>query len=375
MTRYGLRNLILVLALGTLVCPLVAQESEQDRLPENNDQPLDSELQEQSGPEINFEYLWTKFDESYALFDQKNINWQLIYDVYRPKVAPQTSDDELFEIMSSMLGLLNDFHVTLMSKDFTRLYRSGRSTEIMWARFGNLKDFYQYVGKRPLTETYARSEIHEKDNLAYAWVAENIGYFHISSFQDEDKSSEAIDEIVGYFKDANSLIIDVRRNVGGDDDVGKTIADRFADRKRLYMISQTKNGPKPDDLSQRKEWYVEPTGKLQYTNPVILLTDLYSMSAAENFALAMRVLPHATLVGDFTAGVHGDTETDTLPNGWEFRVSTGVFTDQNGFCWEGIGIPPDFRIANTQEDDANGKDRVLEFAIDLINARSSEKSN
>lgn len=358
---------ILILLLSNTIC---ADNPESF----NNNALSNFELQGLSEPEINFEVLWDRFEKSYALFDEKNVNWQLIYNVYRPMVTPQTSDDELFKIMTSMLGLLNDFHVTLISKDFTKMYRSGRATELMWARFENLNAFYQYIGKKPITETYAIGEIIEKDKFTYTWLTGNIGYFHLGSFEDEEeRSSEIIDEIVEYFKDTKSLIIDVRRNVGGDDYVGKTIGDRFADRKRLYMISKSKNGPKRHDFSRRKKWYIEPGGKLQYTKPIILLTDLYTMSSAENFALAMRELPHASIVGDFTAGVHANTETDTIPNGWEFRVSAGIFTDRNGFCWEGIGIPPDYRIANAQEDDENGKDRVLEFAIKLINAGLKEE--
>jgi hypothetical protein len=43
-----------------------------------------------------------------------------------------------------------------------------------------------------------------------------------------------------------------------------------------------------------------------------------------------------------------------------------LFVDQDGFCWEGIGIPPDLRQVNTQEDIEKGQDRVLDLAVDLI---------
>jgi C-terminal processing protease CtpA/Prc len=57
-----------------------------------------------------------------------------------------------------------------------------------------------------------------------------------------------------------------------------------------------------------------------------------------------------------------------LPNGWEYSISYTLFTDQNGFCWEGIGVPPDLRIINTQEDIAQKNDKVLEFAMELIHS-------
>jgi C-terminal processing protease CtpA/Prc len=95
---------------------------------------------------------------------------------------------------------------------------------------------------------------------------------------------------------------------------------------------------------------------------------MYSISSAETFALAIRVLPHATIVGDFTSGCFADTEREQLPNGWDLYFSKNLIIDHNGFCWEGIGVPPDIRIANSRQDDENDKDRVLELAIELMNS-------
>ena len=69
--------------------------------------------QELSEQEKNFEYLWKTFDMNYAIFDAKKVDWQAIYKVYRSQVTPETTDDELFNILSNMLGHLNDNHVRL----------------------------------------------------------------------------------------------------------------------------------------------------------------------------------------------------------------------------------------------------------------------
>lgn len=82
----------------------------------------------------------------------------------------------------------------------------------------------------------------------------------------------------------------------------------------------------------------------------------------------MRVLPHAKIVGDFTAGCFADADADKMPNGWCFSLSKDLFRDHNGFCWEGIGVPPDLRIINTKQDMESNTERVLEFAIELIDA-------
>ncbi len=349
MTRNVVRLSIVILAITvSSVCGIHAQET--------ND------------PEKNFEYLWKTFDERYGIFLPKRVDWDLLYKVYRPKVTSNSTDDELFEIISDMLGHLNDLHVRLDSKDPARSFRSGASMEELIKRFGSFENFLDFFHTRPVHKKYIKGDLVERhDNIfAYGWLDDDIGYFHFNKFNGIEESSKTIDEIVEYFKSARALVIDVRRNGGGDDRIGKAIADRFADKRRLYMITQMRNGPKHDDFDKPHYWYVEPGGPVQFTKPVILLIDEFSASAAENFALAMRVLPHATLVGDITAGCFADADALTLPNGWYFSVSINLFVDHSGFCWEGIGIPPDIRIVNTDEDVENGRDRVLECAMDLI---------
>lgn len=322
--------------------------------------------QKLSEPEKNFEHLWKEFDRRYATFGVKQINWDAIYEVYRPKVTPKTSDDELFNIMSEMLGHLNDNHVSLGKENPTRYYSSG----FLYRNFikGGRDTFRALMSQRPVPDKYFEKKITNLHGniFGYAWLPENIGYFHFRGFRNIAKSTEAIDDIINQFKDARAIIVDVRRNGGGDDRVGKLIADRFADNKRLYMTTEVRNGSDHNDFDPKKYWYAEPAGPLQFTKSVVLLTDRTSISAAENFALAMRILPNVTLVGDFTSGCFADMAGDRLPNGWTFSVAYNLFLDCNGFCWEGIGVPPDIMQTVNLDITNNETDKVLELAISLI---------
>src|SRR4030042_5925499 len=58
--------------------------------------------QELSGPEKNFEHLWKTLDRNYAIFGPRHVDWQALYKLYRPRVTAQTSDDELFAVMTAM---------------------------------------------------------------------------------------------------------------------------------------------------------------------------------------------------------------------------------------------------------------------------------
>ena len=322
--------------------------------------PLELDEAELSEPEALFEELWRAFDRTYALFGAKHVDWDALYAVYRPRVRAETTDDQLFDILASLLKHLNDNHVWLRSPE--RTFNAGILAEMTMVDFSLDLVRKKYLDSRFETRV---STPEGEDVFTFGQISENVGYFHFSSFGRLADSGAAIDEIVERLKDARAIVVDVRDNGGGDDRVGKAIADRFADRQRLYMTTRTRDGPGHDDFTEAKSWYVEPGGPRQFTRPVILLTHRFSVSAAENFALAMRTLPHVTVVGDTTSGVFADVYGDVLSNDWRFSVSYKLFEDAHGFCWEGLGVPADLRQINTPEGLAAGRDQVLELALSL----------
>jgi len=321
---------------------------------------------ELSPPEENFEYLWQTLDRNYAIFGPKHVDWNALYSVYRPRVTPETGDDDLFEIMSNMLGHLNDNHVFISSDDPSRFFCAGYLSQVFSGR--GLEVLDELKSTRPAPDSYFDAGLKEGELgvFGYGRLSPEIGYIHINQFTSLRRSAAIMDDIIAELKDAKAIVVDVRRNVGGDDRAGKALADRFADRKRLYMTSQVRNGNDHDDFAPKKYWHVEPGGPIQFTGPVILLTDRTTISAGENFALAMRVLPNVTVVGDFTSGCFADMYMDELPNGWSLSVSYKLFLDHTGFCWEGIGVPPDLRVIGSEADFDEGKDRALDLAIALV---------
>jgi len=316
-----------------------------------------------SQPGEIFEMVWETFDQRYALFEVKSIDWQALHDVYRPRVTPETSDEELFDILTGMMSHLNDNHVILtagsLGRDFSAGYLGHYFEEMGMA--GAIESFRD----RPMPERYFRDEPRAAggERFQYGWVDEGVGYLQFGGFEDEVGSAAAVDEILVELGSARALIVDVRNNTGGDDRVGKTIADRFADRKRLYMVTRDRNGPGHGDFDDPNYWHVDPAQRA-FTGPVILLTSRLSISAAENFALAMRVLPHVTVVGDTTSGCFADMVWFDLPNEWRYSVSRNLFVDYAGRCWEGIGVPPDVLVGGEHRD--GDVDRAFEKALDML---------
>ena len=168
---------------------------------------------------------------------------------------------------------------------------------------------------------------------------------------------------------ASAMVVDIRDNHGGSDVNAKRIASAFADRERLFMTSQTRNGPRHSDYDSPTSWYIIPDNSA-YTGPVMLLAHRHTVSSAEVFALAMRTLPHVVHVGDTTSGAFSNTTFERqLPNGWVYRLSHQLFLSADGVSYEGTGLAPAILVRNTKQDIERGQDVVLERALNSLAAR------
>ena len=303
--------------------------------------------------------VWEILDNNYPYFNYRGINWDAIHDIYSKKVNSQTSDEELFEILCNMLGLLNDGHVTLDNGEID--FHSGK----LYGK--KMEDFkWELVKDKYLLTNFKASP----DSLFfYGWLSENIGYLRIRRFPRPEKVEKYIDSILSELIDAKGIIIDVRGNPGGNQFGVIKVANRFADQKRLFEKGFNVIGPEREFINPTY-FYIEPEGDRQFTAPIVLLQNEHTASGAENFAIALRVLPNATSVGTFTEGVFSSYYPQRLENGWKLTLPFTNTVDQNGTCWEGIGVPPNLYMVNRQEDIDSGHDKVLEFAINLIRSGS-----
>jgi carboxyl-terminal processing protease len=321
----------------------------------------DAATQEQApdptGPEAVFEHAWRALDRNYAQFGAKGVDWDALYDVYRPMVTPETTDEELWDTILTMTRHLNDGHVCLQDTDL-RLC-GGPIVGLQYNEFSRDLVVSDYLAGEATTAL--------DGSFVYGWLPDNVGYIHIADFKDGAEETEAtIDAAIELFANADAIIVDVRHNPGGTGAVATSVAGRFADRKRHFMTSWIRYGRDHGDLISPTYWNVEPEGPAQFARPTLLLTHRLSESAADIFALAMRVLPNVMIVGDSTVGALSSQYPERLPNGWRLWVAYKLLRDHNGVCWDGIGVPPDLFIKNTAADIEAGTDRVLEFAQRLI---------
>lgn len=320
-------------------------------------------LESTPGPAAVFDSLWTAFDQTYALFEDKRVHWDDVRRAYRPRALRAATEEEFFDVVTEMLALLNDNHVKLTG--WSGIMSAGGDLR----GAARIEDFSRDL----IREEYLLGPPQERVGglISFGWLADSVGYVHVAAMDDPTASGEALDAALATFRSARGIVLDLRRNFGGDDSVGREIARRFADRHRRYMTTRLKRGSGRDDFTAPRHWNLTPPPGGGFTRPVVVLTHGFTFSAGENLVLALRVLPHVTVLGTETSGSMGETTNDVLPNGWVYRTVFQRILDAEGRSWEGSGIPPDLRVANTSEEIRQGRDRALEAAIRLTSVDRS----
>ena len=303
----------------------------------------------------NFEALWKIIDEHYCFFDYKHqaygLDWQHIYNKYNVRARGDINSYQLFEVLTDMLSELRDGHVNLYTS-----FDNGR--------YWKWHEDYPTNFSDTLQRRYLGTDYHIASGMQYRILDDNIGYLYVGSFSYAIGEGN-LDEVIKHFIFCNGMIIDVRSNGGGNLTSAETLAARFCHEKTLTGYLQHKTGKGHNDFSAMEPEYMEPSSRMRWHKPVVVLTNRGVFSAANDFVNCMRCFPQVKIVGDQTGGGSGLPFTSTLPNGWTVRFSACPSYDHNREQIE-FGIAPDYWVNQSDDDFRQGKDTLIEFARKLL---------
>ena len=309
-----------------------------------------------SGNAAIFDAVWRDFDLNYSFFTLKGVNWDSVRAVVRPHAIAARSDDDLARVIGGMLLSLHDRHVSLTTPTRTIAYQS--AADLAPAPFNPVLIDVDYLRDATITGG---------GHVIYGMVAPMVGYIRIPSFGGQGWVSD-IDEAIAALRGARAMIVDVRENGGGTNELATAAAGRFASASRLFGYVRIRNGPDHDDFTGYIAESVAPSGPRPFRGPVIVLTNRKVYSSAEDFVLATRVQPNVTVVGDTTAGASGNPLVRELPNGWTFQLSTWIEYTPVKQVFENIGLAPDVYVPSTMSQMVAGHDPILDRAIQIAAA-------
>jgi len=166
------------------------------------------------------------------------------------------------------------------------------------------------------------------------------------------------------FRDAPGLIVDLRRNGGGDLAVLLPIAGYFFGKKTLFAKDSTRTGkPLSSYVGLFKlplQLYVGRPGEQIYSGPVVVLVDAHSASSSEVFAAGMQDTLRAKVIGSQSCGcVLGIAKPRVMNGGGVLEMSEVLWFSPKGRKLEGTGIIPDKIVVPSVADLQRRRDPVL----------------
>lgn len=322
-----------------------------------------------SPQEHNFEQLWHLFDQNYAFFELKRVNWDSVYQAFRPLVTSTTSEAELVGYFEEMLNPLRDGHVRLTRADTNIVQLERRACHFAREFRNRLREFQQNTFD-VLSQNGFAAMVHEIpipgykelgfDHLYSYTQSSSLGYLRIVDCRDELRN---YDQILTEFSGTKGLIIDLRYNLGGE--VGKEMAARFLEENKVYGYKKVKGSKGFSPAIPLKAKVAGP----QYNKPIVILMNDATFSAAEEFVLVLAKEPHVQIVGSHSGGYFSDAFTYRLPNGIVASLSHEQYLDLDHQLLEDSGIQPHIKMDNSIEDLAAKRDPVLEKAIEILQGK------
>lgn len=232
----------------------------------------------------------------------------------------------------------------------------------------------------------------------FKWAADNIAYVALNSFSDWDIMDLFSDKLSEIQK-AKGLIIDIRKNGGGEESIAReifkyltkdTVLYGSKSRSRLHIPTYKAWGKwtkaadtttvwgKRNYLSYHDQYYHDfpyrpySTANLDVAGieiPTVILIGHNTASAAEDFLIYASNQENIIKVGEPTFGSTGQPLIFELPSGGTARVCTKKDTYPDGKEFVGYGIQPDIRITQTLADYLADRDPALERAIEYLNKK------
>ena len=282
------------------------------------------------------------FRTHYPFLEQRDFDWQAAFADIEAAVA---ADPGAFEAaLAKNLTELRDGHTTLddleLDPDLSAFGLAGGAT---------VDDLKTAVGHEFDRTLAGVDDIVADETGSVAWgrLDDDTGYLIMVAFEgiggrdddpvaDRDALRAALDAAITDLADVEHLVIDMRFNAGGYEDLAATATGYFVDEEtpayRKWAHAQ------PDAFVQTV--VVEPQGAF-FDGMVAVVTSPITASAAEAFTLAMVEVADAAVVGVPSFGEFSDAIDWLLPNGTELTLSMENYSDLAGTNHEATGIPVD----------------------------------
>jgi hypothetical protein len=171
----------------------------------------------------------------------------------------------------------------------------------------------------------------------------NIGYIELTNFFEPEAGADTVAAAFNFVANTDALIIDLRRNGGGDPAMVQLICSYLFGDKSVHL-----NDLYWREGNRTEEFWTKPTvaGRKFLDKDVYVLTSARTFSGAEEFSYNLKNLKRATIVGETTGGGANPGGRVRLNEHFGVFVPAGrAISPVTKTNWEGTGVEPDVKVA------------------------------
>ncbi|MCD8043512.1 MAG: S41 family peptidase [Tannerellaceae bacterium] len=295
-------------------------------------------------------------EDQLVVTDSYNQNLQEVSGFRRGDVITHINGQTIEFLIDSLKPYYPSSNRDVMLRDMSRdLLRSNRQTILVnYLSSGQQKETLLTLYESNMLNM----STHKRYEKCYKLLENNIGYVTLATIRSED-----VEHIKEDFKDTKGIIIDIRNYPSYF--VPFELGCYFVEAATPFVKFTKGNVNNPGEFTFSSALEI-PKGEKTYQGKLVVIVNEETQSQAEYTAMAFRAGESTTIIGSTTAGADGNVSGIVLPGGLRTMISgIGVYYP-DGTETQRIGIIPDIEVRPTIKGIKQGRDELLEKAVNLI---------
>lgn len=269
-------------------------------------------------------------------------------------IVLKINDKDIFEVIKEK------------SKYASLSKKSAIVNRLQYELFATSKDSMNLTIKRDdnkITQNvkcYPDINMFDIDEDSHKLIDKNIGYINPGELEEGE-----IDKIMDKFMDTKGIIVDLRYYPS--DFIVYSLGKYLMPKEVTFAKTSVPNQSVPGEFILYEDLKVGSNNKNYYKGKVMILMNERSQSQSEFTVMSLRNAPNAKVIGSDSIGTDGNVASFSLPGGVNTLITgVGIYNPDKSQT-QRIGIKPDIYIEPTIQGIKEGRDELLEKAIEIIN--------
>jgi carboxyl-terminal processing protease len=272
-------------------------------------------------------------------------------------IIEKIEDKSISDIITNKLKYINGSNLNSKLRDTYYTLGNGETDSVKFSinRDGAITN--KIISRYSFEEIFKKEKITEK----YKVLDGKVGYVNMAFLEFND-----VDEMMEKLKNTKAIIFDIRNYPN----FRPFKISQYLNSEKKEFVKVTKPDLKyPGKFIWEESLTCGSNNKDYYKGKVILLVNEKTQSRAEFSVMCLQTANNVITIGNQTAGADGNVSRIEFIGGYTSLISgTGIYYP-NGDETQRIGIKVDIEVKPTIEGIRNGKDEVLEKALEIGNTR------